>query len=470
MQQNLPKYIAYLATLLLLLCLSMMPTLAQDDCTMGRIPLDASPTMTGSIDEPLECADVPIGVAVDTTGTVQLDSGFTAWILIYAPNGRYYPQRNSDPAGSCTAAADMTTGEAWSVDSYFGLLGDPVTPFDVVLVAVDAAMHDALIQYWQTSCEAGLFEGLTPEELIALGIIYELSEITVNGVVDIPCGFVGGEDVEVAENSGEYFGEAWATEVSGADFVLSTDNDTLFSVLPEIALGDAELADGTLTFTPATDAFGVAVVTVDLLDDAGEVCQTDELIITVLPVNDPPNCDAAFADPDVLWPPNHRMVEITIGGITDADSTIFTFVIDSVESDEPENGLGDGNTSPDYEITDGTLDTGEATQTVSVRAERSGLGDGRTYTITFTVDDADFNGDTGDDFSEDDVIDGGTCTGTVTVFVPHDMRDGLTTPDDPVEDEGTVAGSLTTIGTSAITIYTDAPNTHTSTEETGGGK
>jgi hypothetical protein len=52
----------------------------------------------------------------------------------------------------------------------------------------------------------------------------------------------------------------------------------------------------------------------------------------------------------------------------------------SVTSNEPENELGDGNTDHDWEIVDA--------HHVRVRAERSGNGDGRVYTVTLTCTDA----------------------------------------------------------------------------------
>jgi hypothetical protein len=281
--------------------------------------------------------------------------------------------------------------------------------------------------------------------------------ITVTPVNDAPLVENIG-DVEVLEDSGAY-SEIWATTLSTGpaneadqtiiSLALENDDPALFAVEPALA------ADGTLTFTPADETFGIALVTVTVQDDGGtDNGGEDTTVVTfeirVLPVNDPPVCDAALADPDVLWPPNHRMVEITIGNITDPDSSIFTFLIDEVLSDEPENGLGDGNTAPDYEITDTTLDTGEATQIVSVRSERSGLGDGRTYTITFTVDDADFTIDLGDDFTEEDVVDGGSCTNSITVFVPHDMRNGLTNPN-------AVSSLLSNAGVGSISSYVVFP-------------
>jgi len=120
--------------------------------------------------------------------------------------------------------------------------------------------------------------------------------------------------------------------------------------------------------------------------------------IVVTPPNQPPNCAAATAGP-ALWPPNHKLVAVTISGVTDPDKgDTVTVKATAVTQDEPINGLGDGDTAPDATIS--------ATGAVSVRAERSGTGDGRVYVIAFTATDNH----------------GATCTGTVAVAVPHDQR------------------------------------------------
>lgn len=107
-------------------------------------------------------------------------------------------------------------------------------------------------------------------------------------------------------------------------------------------------------------------------------------------------------DPTELWPPNHRMHlvadDISASSTCDPSPTLSV----SVVSDEALNGRGDGNTDADWQVvnnSDGTFD-------VFVRAERSGRGDGRVYTITATATDA---------F-------GSTAVETGTVTVRHDRR------------------------------------------------
>jgi hypothetical protein len=89
----------------------------------------------------------------------------------------------------------------------------------------------------------------------------------------------------------------------------------------------------------------------------------------------------------VLWPPNHKYESFSVSdfvtGATDSCNTslgIANVVISSVTSDEAENGTGDGNTLNDIVI------AGDC-RSVQLRAERSGNGDGRVYTITFKVTD-----------------------------------------------------------------------------------
>jgi hypothetical protein len=118
--------------------------------------------------------------------------------------------------------------------------------------------------------------------------------------------------------------------------------------------------------------------------------------------NQPPDCSNALASSPVLWPPNHQYNAISILGVTDPDGDPVTITVTGITQDEPLNTRGDGNTCPD-----GLIEAGQA----SVRAERTGTpgipGNGRVYVLSFTATDPA----------------GASCTGSVTVCVPHDMSD-----------------------------------------------
>jgi hypothetical protein len=99
--------------------------------------------------------------------------------------------------------------------------------------------------------------------------------------------------------------------------------------------------------------------------------------------------------PDTLWTPNHKVVEVMATIVAsdnfDPDPTITLL---SVTSNEPDDEKGDGMFLNDIVIVDDTH--------FLLRAERSALGSGRTYTITYQV--------------TDDC--GNSTIASVTVFVP----------------------------------------------------
>ncbi len=107
----------------------------------------------------------------------------------------------------------------------------------------------------------------------------------------------------------------------------------------------------------------------------------------------PPTIASITASPNSLWPPNHKMVAVTVTVIASdlVDPNPVSHIV-SISSSEPVNGSGDGNTSPDWNIT-GPL-------TADIRAERAG-GTDRVYTLTIQTT----------DFS------GNSAFGTVTVTV-----------------------------------------------------
>jgi|SRR5579859_5632834 len=115
---------------------------------------------------------------------------------------------------------------------------------------------------------------------------------------------------------------------------------------------------------------------------------------------EPPVITNVWASKTLLWPPNHKMVKVTVN-YTDTDNcdSAPSNTL-SVTSNEPVNGKGDGHTSPDWKVVDA--------HHVLLRAERSGLGDGRVYTITITATD----------------VSGNSASTDVTVLVPHSRGKG----------------------------------------------
>lgn len=106
------------------------------------------------------------------------------------------------------------------------------------------------------------------------------------------------------------------------------------------------------------------------------------------------DCSGAVASPGQLWPPNHQLVPVEVLDVIDPSGGAVAITFTSVFQDEPVNGTGSGDTSPDA--------VGVGTGSLAVRAERAGNGDGRVYHIAFSATSSS----------------GGSCTGAVTVGVP----------------------------------------------------
>jgi photosystem II stability/assembly factor-like uncharacterized protein len=125
-------------------------------------------------------------------------------------------------------------------------------------------------------------------------------------------------------------------------------------------------------------------------------------------------------NPSTLWPPNHQMVDVAVN-YTATDNCPGLNCVLTVTSSEPINGLGDGDTAPDWIVVSDHL--------VKLRAERSGKGKGRTYTVTTTCTDAS----------------GNVTTKTSTLFIPANQKGALfpsATPSTPLNATGGVQGTI----------------------------
>ncbi len=144
---------------------------------------------------------------------------------------------------------------------------------------------------------------------------------------------------------------------------------------------------------------GTTTITWTATDSSGNQASCDQTVTVV--DDDAPVI--TFAAQQSMWPPNHKYKTFQMSSFVtevndncDGPIGISNVVITKVTSDEIENGNGDGNTLNDIVIAANC-------KSVQLRSEREGNGNGRVYTIFFSVTDAA----------------GNIGTGTTKVVVPH---------------------------------------------------
>jgi hypothetical protein len=170
--------------------------------------------------------------------------------------------------------------------------------------------------------------------------------------------------------------------ISGAVDLIVEANGPSGSVVifSPTATDDVDGAVTVICSPPSGTTFplGTTTVTCTARDHTGNVATAS---FTVM-VQDTtaPSVPVLSASPNVLGPVNHKMIAVKVTAqSTDAVSAVVCR-ISSIESNEPDNGRGDGNASGDI----GPI-VGLSTM---LRAERSGTGDGRIYLLTVVCRDA----------------------------------------------------------------------------------
>ncbi len=188
--------------------------------------------------------------------------------------------------------------------------------------------------------------------------------------------------------------------VGGAPFYSLSDGNgrmCAFYLKPQPNQPPVADANGPYSIT-TVGGCGPCDVSLTVTDSHGAT-DTDTTTVTIVDIT-PPSIADLNASPNLLWPPNHKLVSIAVNYKANDNCGAPTCTL-SATSNEPDNGLGDGDTAPDW------LLSTEKPLEVNLRAERSGKGIGRVYTITVICKDASGNP---------------SIKGTTTVTVPHDQK------------------------------------------------
>jgi hypothetical protein len=136
----------------------------------------------------------------------------------------------------------------------------------------------------------------------------------------------------------------------------------------------------------------------DDADGIGDVCD---------PCNNRPIIGTIYPSKAILWPPDHRMVPVTVeaSSLMGHNPTVQFRIPDDIPEINPvtiiernkegDNIYSENNFEPDFEKTDAL--------SLNLRSERAGISQGRTYIITVTAEDC-----------------SGSYNFTTEVIVPHD--------------------------------------------------
>lgn len=338
---------------------------------IGPIYLDViqqvieGPPLLGLPEIVLAEATSPSGAAVSFDVTAQ--SQGTATGLVINCN---HASGSTFPVGTTNVSCTATDSFGSATGSFLVVVSDSGRP--VLNLPSDIVSADPVVSWTATATD--VIDGPLPVVCSpASGSTFAA------GITTVRC-----QATDFSANT--TFGSFTVTVTGGAPILTLPDDITVEATSPTgtaVTYTVTATEGGVVSCSPASGfLFPLGSTTVNCTATNAAGSTSGSFTVTVIDTT-PPDIVRLSASPSSLWPPDHKMVPVTVTAVVvdNGDANPFVHII-SVSSNQPVNGGGDGDTSPDWEIT-GPL-------TVNLRAERSGNVD-RKYTITVEAIDASGN-------------------------------------------------------------------------------
>jgi HYR domain-containing protein len=307
-------------------------------------------------------ADSPTGANVTFTVNAISQASLPLTVSCNHQSGDRYPLGTTSV--SCTA----TDANGSAGGSFLIVVGDTVRPD--LTVPADIVSATAIVTFTATAVDA-IDGNVTPTCSPASGSTFPAGTTTVVCTA-----------TDSHANSAQ--GSFKVTVTAGAPALTVPDDMTVEATSPQGAVVTFEATStppGPVTCSPASGStFPLGTTTVQCSATNVNGTTTASFKITVVDTTPPPIV-MIRATPNVLAPPDHKLVLVKIDIVTAdlVDPLPISRIVD-VTSNEPVNGPGDGNTDPDWAIT--------SPLTLLLRAERAGTtAADRIYTITIETTD-----------------------------------------------------------------------------------
>jgi Subtilase family len=353
-----------------------------------------TPTRAGSNDPDKNYTGLAFSIGAVNAGTGTLEgfsSGGPVDLLLTTVCPGAYPCGNAvaGPAAQQFQGLDFLGADGVSISGVGGFGGGTcpaVNPGDCRFGGTSAAAPHA------AGCDA-LVRQLVGANAPPATIRTRLASTAV----DFP---PAGEDPATGAGQVDCFAALLPPKALCQNRTVNTDPGVCSAANVSIDNGSFDPGGGPITLAqapPGPYPLGATLVTLTATD-SDNLFDTCQGTVTVKDAT-APTIQSVVAQPASLWPPNHKMIPVTLTvEASDICDVAPSCTVTSVTSNEPVNAPGSGNTAPDWRIVGDLL--------VELRAERSGPGSGRVYTVFVTCTDDS----------------GNSAVQGVEVLVAHDQR------------------------------------------------